>query len=639
MCGIVGFVGFRGKETLHAMATALRHRGPDGEGYFESDSVSLAARRLAIVDVPGGHQPMRNEDGSIVVVFNGEIYNAAALRSGLERLGHRFHTRCDTEIIPHLYEECGEEFVQSLNGQFAIAIWDGNKRKLLLSRDRLGIKPLFYHMNGPRFHFGSEIKAVLAGLEKSPATNLEAVYHYLSFKCVPAPLTVYKGIHAVLPGEQIVLQDRRLTKRCYWTFDYTPIESVGPEEAVDRLEQLLTASVKRRMIADVPVGALLSGGVDSSLIVALAAKESNKPIHTFTLGYKDRFQHKDREVEAARQVARQFNTDHHEYEMSSAELVEDLPRIFGCFDEPFAGVMSPYFLNKLVGRHVKVCLGGDGADELFGSYLSHRLAQPIHNLLQFGTGEVRANPRLAAPFERDIDYVESLADAHDWLWRSSLFVFSEEDKRKLLNTDFHEFSMYDTTVMARNIFAQCATEDPQNRQQHFDCCTVLPDLVLNFNDRLSMAHSIETRVPFLDHEIVEFATPLPGNWKIRNGCCKWILKEVAKRHLPAEIVDRPKEGFVMPVNDWQRNELRNLIEETLRPGRLAAHGFFRPEAVSDMVARYYGGETRLQYKVWSLFCFQSWYDSVGSSKEVAATEEARDGLEIDHARSKTVQAV
>ena len=638
MCGITGFVGFRDHVALRAMANALRHRGPDDRGEFESDAASLAVRRLAIVDVPGGHQPMTNEDGSIVVVFNGEIYNAAALRRGLERLGHRFRTRCDTEILPHLYEECGNEFVQGLNGQFAIAVWDGKHRELLLTRDRLGIKPLFYQADDRHLRFGSEIKAILAGLDESPSTNLEAVYHYLSFKCVPAPLTIYKGIKAVLPGEQVAFRDGRLTKRRYWTFDYTPVESVDPQEAVDRLEKLLTASVKQRMIADAPVGALLSGGVDSSLIVAMAAKESSRPIKTFTLGYKERYGRKDREVEAARQVARLFGTDHHEYRTSSAELVEDLPRIFGCFDEPFAGVMSPYFLHKLVGQHVKVCLGGDGADELFGSYLSHRLAQPIHNLLQFGTAELRANPRLAAPFERDIDYVESLANAHDWSWRSSLFVFSEEDKRQLLNPDFHEFSVFDTSAMTRDIFARCGTQDPQNRQQHFDCSTVLPDLVLNFNDRLSMAHSIETRVPFLDHEVVEFTAPLPGNWKIRDGVCKWLLKEVARRHLPAEIVDRPKEGFVMPVNDWQRIELRNLIEKTLRPGRLEAHGFFRPEAVSDLVSRYYAGETQLQYKVWSLFCFQSWYDGVASSEEVARDEE-RESLGIDYSRSTTAQAV
>jgi len=590
------------------MAQILRHRGPDDEGFFESPSASLCSTRLAIVDVDRGHQPMGNEDGSVIVAFNGEIYNAEELRRSLQSSGHVFRTRCDTEVVPHLYEKYGDDFVQQLNGQFAIALWDARRRKLVLTRDRLGIKPLFYYPCGQSLRFGSEIKAILASLTATPNMNVEAFYHYLSFKFVPAPLTMYEGIAAVLPGEQVVFRDGKISKRTYWNLNETGDETLDAQDAVERLNHLLRASMQRRLVSDVPVGALLSGGVDSSLIVALASEFSGEPVKTFTLGYEGPFAHKDREAEAARQVAAIFDTEHHEHLTSHHEFVQDLPDILSAFDEPFAGVMSPYCLNKLVSQHVKVCLGGDGADELFGSYLAHRLAQPIERFLAHGPASVRKNPSLVAPFENDIDFVAGLADRRDWCWRANLLVFSDEEKRDLLNTDFTALGMCDTAAWVRGIFDGCLTKDVQNRQQFYDCRTVLPDLVLKFNDRLSMAHSVETRVPFLDHELVEFVAGLPGDWKIREGQCKWLLKEVARRYLPDTIVDRPKEGFVMPINDWQRDALRSRIEDTLLPERLEQHGLLRSDAVSQLVQRYYAGDTALQYKVWSLFCFQTWFE-------------------------------
>lgn len=613
MCGICGFTGSPNRAALNAMTAALAHRGPDDAGTFVRPQVSLGVRRLAIVDVARGHQPMGSEDGAVAVVFNGEIYNAAELRTDLRALGHQFHTQCDTEVLPHLYEEYGDEFVQQLDGQFAIALWEARRRRLLLTRDRLGIRPLYYAVTDGRLVFGSELKSVLRGLATPPSVNPEAVYHYLSLKCVPAPLSIYDGIHALRPGQQVAWCGGRLTKRTYWSLEAAGQAPVKVEDAVDELEALLVRSVRRRLVADVPVGVMLSGGLDSSLLAAIACHLRGAPLETFTLGYPDGFAHKDAEVAAAHAVARALRTAHHDYRVSHAEYGADLPHILAAFDEPFAGVVSPYFLCKLIRRHVKVCLSGDGADELFGSYLAHRLAQPIANVRRYGADAVRARPELAAPCEGDLERVLRLATPDDWRWRAALGVFSDAEKRDLLNPELAAWADFSTAEWLRAALAACPHDDPQNRQQHLDCRTLLPDVVLTFNDRLAMAHSVETRVPFLDHRLVEFVSGLPGDRKIRAGCCKWLLKEVARRWLPHAIVDRPKEGFVAPVNEWQQAAFRPLIEAALTPERLARHGFFRPASVTGLVRRYYGGETELRYKVWVLFCFQVWHEHVGAA--------------------------
>ena len=594
------------------MTAALRHRGPDDDGCISLPHVSLGARRLAIVDPAGGRQPMSNEDCSVTVVFNGEIYNAQALRDELAARGHVFQTRCDTEVLPHLYEEFGDNFVTRLDGQFSIGLWDARRQRLVLTRDRLGIRPLYYARQAHRFVFGSEIKSVLLGLERRPTLNLEAIFHYLTLKYVPAPLTSYAGVRALRPGEQLVYQNERRTVRRYWSLEQVPESPVDADDAAARLEDLLVSSIRGRMIADVPVGAMLSGGLDSSLIVAIAAELTGRPLHTFTLAYDEDFAHKRTDVEAARRVAQLFGTEHHEYTLTRDEFIADLPAVLQAFDEPFAGVISPYFLCKLVAQHVKVCLSGDGADELFGSYLAHRLAQPVNNLRTLGISAVRDWPELLAPCQDDFGLVQSFARLPEWEWRAALGVFTDDEKRGLLNPDFHEFVDLSTVDWLRNQFAACPHADPQNRQQHMDCRNLLPDLVLRFNDRLSMAHSIETRVPFVGHELVEYVSGLSGRLKIHHGACKWLLKEIARRRLPAEIVDRPKEGFVPPVNEWQREAFRPQIEATLHPARLAAHGFFEIESVGSLVDRYYAGQTDLQYKVWALFCFQMWYDHVAA---------------------------
>ena len=620
MCGICGFIDQPNSDLLSAMTQALTHRGPDEMGTWESPEVSLGSRRLSIVDLARGQQPMTSEDGSVVVVYNGEIFNAPELRTRLIQHGHILHTTCDTELIPHLYEERGEDFAHELNGQFAIAVWDKKRHRMILTRDRLGIKPLFYCTRNDRLYFASEIKSILLAGKTRPSINLEALYHYLTFKYVPHPLTIYQGIQSLCPGEQIIFEQGQIKRRTYWEIPHTENLIRDPLQAVDRLDELLQLAIKRQLLSDVPVGVLLSGGLDSSLMVAITSRLMHEPLKTFTLVYEDDFAHKSPETIAARKVSQLFETQHLEHVATHRELLDDLPNIFAAFDEPFATVMSPYFVNKLVSKHVKVCLSGDGADEMFGSYLSHRIAQPIHHIKTFGEKYVRQHPELLTPCESIADRVYQLAQMEDWDWRTQLGVFADVEKLALLSPELEGLQQYSTTQRVRKELRRCTNHDAQNRQQEFDCRTMLPDHVLNYSDKLSMAHSVEIRVPSLDHELVEYALSVAGNLKIHHGCCKWLLKQVARRYLPPEIVDRPKEGFVMPINNWQQTVFESAIRETLTPERLNQHRLFQPEIVQQLVHRYYSGQTDLQYKVWTLFCFQCWYDQVYQSRTTEPCE-------------------
>ncbi|MRR13091.1 asparagine synthase (glutamine-hydrolyzing), partial [bacterium] len=357
---------------------SLVHRGPDEDGFFLDDGISLGMRRLAIVDLATGKQPVHNEDKTIWAVFNGELYNFPELRLELERRGHRFYTdHSDSELIVHLYEEYGAGFPNHVNGMFAIAVWDATSRKLLLVRDRIGVKPLFYAQVGQDVLFGSEIKALLIHPRCPREMDCVSIYHYLSFKNVPAPLTAFKGIRQLRPGEMLVFEDGRLDLRRWWQVRFEERADLSREEAEETIRELLDDATAIRMRCDVPFGAYLSGGVDSSTVVSIMSRHATRPIETFSLGYEDELANKQADLYHARRVAEQFGANHHEYIMSSSELAQDLPAVIRAFDQPFSGTVSTFFLSKLITQHVKVAISGDGADELFGSYLSHRLARPM----------------------------------------------------------------------------------------------------------------------------------------------------------------------------------------------------------------------------------------------------------------------
>ncbi len=618
MCGICGFTGKSDTILLRSMMGSLLHRGPDEEGLFVNDKINLGFRRLSIVDIKSGQQPVHNEDKSLWSIFNGEIYNHKELRSELLKKGHQFYTdHSDSELIVHLYEEYGESFVKKINGMFAIALWNNNEERLLLFRDRMGVKPIFYSSINGKLVFSSEIKAILLHPDYSKEVNTEAIFHYFSFKNIPSPLTAFQGIFCLLPGEVLDYSRGNISKRKWWKVTFKENEGLNEAQTKDTIISLLEDSVRIRTECDVSFGAYLSGGLDSSLIVSIMAQISDQPIKTFSLGYTDNLKNKETDLYFARKVSRQFQTDHHEYIISSKELVDDIESVIAAFDQPFAGTISTFFLSKLIAKHVKVALSGDGADELFGSYLSHRLAQPMHHLKQLQKkkkGLFLSNEELQLLEPFDLEYLNNL-DAgslkHGTNWRYSLYVFSDEDKERLFSSKFKSIlgGQVSTRLLLENYLKSIGTSDPLNRILELEWNTHFPDQVLAFVDSLSMAHSLETRSPFLDYRLVEFAATIPGNMKIKNGIVKDILKQAAKSRLHTSIIQRQKEGFVLPIFVWMLDQLKLYILEILSEKRLKRHGLLSVGYVNHIVKSFYEGDRDLAAKIWTLAMFQVWWET------------------------------
>jgi len=616
MCGICGFTGDKDPVVLKRMTDTIVHRGPDDDGYYADGKINLGMRRLSIIDVATGQQPIHNESKNLWTVFNGEIYNFQELRKDLEAKGHQFYTdHSDTEVIVHLYEEYGRDFAHRINGMFALALWDRTADKLLLIRDRMGVKPLFYALVGDKLIFGSEIKAILQHPAYQRGVNYEAVYHYFTLKNIPAPMTAFAGIHSLLPGELLIFARGDIVKERWWKIRFQEREDWDEHDIQERILALLEDATRLRMISDVPFGAYLSGGVDSSVIVALMARYSNQPVKTFTLGYEDELKNKEADLYHARKVSQAFRTEHHEYIMSWRELLDDIDDVIAAFDQPFSGTIATFFLSKLIAKHVKVALSGDAADELFGSYLSHRVAQPmdhfkiLHNKVDDGTltdGERDLFKPCDIPFLSDL-YQKSGGD--DVSWRYQLGVFTDEQKQDILSQNFlarlNGASSY--AIFAEN-FQNTTTRDPLNRILEMEWNTQLPDQVLAFIDFLSMAHSVEVRSPFLDYRLVEFVATIPGRLKIRNGIVKDILKKTVEPLLPAGITERPKEGFVLPIFDWMVEKMEGYSLDVLSEERLKKHNLFNKDEVGKIVQSYYSGHRKNAVKIWNLMMFQIWWE-------------------------------
>ncbi|MBS2038640.1 asparagine synthase (glutamine-hydrolyzing) [bacterium] len=603
MCGIAGVFGARAPEVVDKMLQVLAHRGPDDQHCVPGEGFTLGARRLSIIDLAGGRQPLSTPDQNVWACQNGEIYNFPELREELRNQGHQFSNRSDTEVLPHLYQLHGDGMAGAIHGMFAVAVWDKQRSRGLLIRDRSGKKPLYYTQRGEQLWFASEIKALLQipGFERK--LNQEAVYHFLSLKNVPHPLTAFEGVHMLPPAHQLIWENGRIhSVKPYWKLDWTPLQGeLQEQELAEELLIRLERGVKRRLLADVPVGFFLSGGLDSSLATALAASSSAQKIKTFTLRYRadSSTPGKELDLACARQIARQYDTEHYEEELDFSRFQDELPAILTHFDEPFGGVMSTYFLSRLIVKHLKVAISGDGADELFGSYLSHRLARPLAEFAQGKTDDL-------GHFQEQPDFLARLTSPHDWEWRSKLFVFTEADKRRLYRPEC--LPQADTSQWMRKIFEGCTAQDPLNRVLEAEFLTQLPDQVLAFADRLSMAHSLEIRTGFLDTEVMEFAARIPGRFKIHGQEIKSVLKTAARKYLPAEAIDRPKEGFVMPVNQWLAGWLLDYARQQLSKQRLDQHGLFETAEVSRLVEEFAAGNSGLANKVLSLLCFQIWYD-------------------------------
>jgi asparagine synthase (glutamine-hydrolysing) len=586
MCGIAGVFGDGDRAAVDVMLSTLIHRGPDDGFSVGGERFALGVRRLSIVDVAGGRQPMANEDGHIWAAQNGEIYNYPRLRPQLLGAGHVLQTQCDTEVLPHLYEDHGNELPTRLDGMFAAAIWDDARGQGLLARDRMGKKPLYYLQRGDALYFASEIKALLALPGFRRELNLEALHHYLSLKHVPHPVSIFKGISILPPGHRLAFtigEAPRVSR--YWDVSFATdadSERLSDDDAADRMVALLKQGIERRLMSDVPIGFFLSGGLDSSLSTALAAELTGGRIKTFTLTYGSDSTTPGKEADRrwARWVAERYDTEHHEETVEFASFPDSIGGILRCFDEPFAGVVSSYFLSQRIAKHVKVAMSGDGADELFGSYLSHRLASQQH------------------------------PSSIDMSWRSQLVVFNEEQKRALYAPEVgRELEGVCTPALFDAAFARGTAGDPLNRVLEAEFKTVFPDQVLTYGDRLSMAHSLEVRSAYLDTDFVTAAATLPARMKIRGGETKFLLKHIARRYFPAEMVDRPKEGFLMPIARWLQNDLEAYVRATLAPERLARHGVFRVEAVQALVDRLYqpGSDYHDVNRVLALVIFQEWH--------------------------------
>ncbi len=627
MCGIAGVFGLPDEAAVRRMLRVLAHRGPDQEHAVGGREFTLGACRLSIVDVEGGRQPLSNEDGTIWAAQNGELYNFPEVRRKLVARGHRLSTRCDTEILPHLYEDHRADLVQHIDGMFAVAIWDDVRKIGVLVRDRMGKKPLYYWLTGQALYFASEVKGLLSipGFERR--MNLEALHHFLSYKHVPHPLSIFEGIAVLPPAHVLVFRpETGPVIRRYWSAKFAgqgAAPELPEEEIVDRLLALLRRGVERRLMADVPIGFFLSGGIDSSLSTALAAELSGEPVRTFTLTYAgdSTTAGKEEDRRWARWVAEKYGTEHHEETVACSSFPATLRRVIQCFDEPFAGVISTYYLSQLIGRHVKVALSGDGADELFGSYLSHRLAFPLSRYQEYlRTGKTE----LISPFESQLDTLSRLAGLEEWVWRHELAVFTEEEKARLYAPSVAAtMAGYSTREHLRGYFDALSTDDPLNRVLAVEFMTFLPDQVLTFVDRLSMAHSLEVRTAFLDTDVVTFVAGLPGKLKIRDGESKYILKKAALRYFPQEMVFRRKEGFLMPIGEWLGRDLEGYVRQTLSRERLRKHEIFDEDRVQTLVDAFYQGHSGPRYanQVLSLIVFQEWYELYMMGRDTASARE------------------
>jgi asparagine synthase (glutamine-hydrolysing) len=620
MCGIAGFTDSDPSSssqpadaafsTVHVMCDVIRHRGPDDEGIHVEPGIGLGMRRLSIIDLSTGHQPIHNEDRTIWIVFNGEIYNYRELRRELESAGHQFYTASDTETIVHAYEEWGEQAFGRLRGMFGIAIWDGRQRMLLLARDRAGIKPLHYTMRGERLYFGSEIKSLLAAGAVDREIDPEALDHYLSFLYVPRDRAIFKGVRKLAPGHYLTFMAGRIEVRQYWQIGTAERFQGTADEAAHALEGVLAGAVESHMVSDVPLGAFLSGGVDSSVVVGLMARASRRPVKTFSIGFDEpQFD----ELEHARSVATHFGTDHHEFVVRPDGL-SILDRLIEHFDEPFAdsSAIPTWYVSEVARRHVTVVLSGDGGDELFGGYdryLPHPRVAQFDRLPLPGKRRVASIAWPLLPHGmRGKNFLRHVARTDDGRYLDSIAFFQPDEKRALYTADMQRRldGHHAEDLLARH-FARFNALPPHSRMMRFDFETYLPEDVLTKVDRMSMAHSIESRVPLLDNEVIEFASTLPASLKIANGRRKHVLKEAARRLLPPEILDRRKQGFGVPLGVWFRGGLTDVFSDVLRSPTTRQRGYFAPAFIDRMVGEHLSGKRDHTLRLWQLLVFELWH--------------------------------
>jgi asparagine synthase (glutamine-hydrolysing) len=610
MCGICGIASRGGAVDpgrLEAMSATLVHRGPDADGSFLDDGVAFAARRLSIIDLERGDQPLANEDGSVVVVQNGEIYNHEALHAELERAGHRFATRCDTEVLAHAYEEWGERFPERLRGMFALALWDARRRRLLLARDRFGIKPLYWSAENGELLFASELRAFPRG-----EVDLDALEAFLAFNAVPHPLSIFRGVGKLEPGDLLVWEDGRVRIERFARPAPAPADGLrreSAEELAAELRDRLRDSVRAHLVSDVPVGVLLSGGVDSGLLAALAAQETSAPVRTFSIGFEEgSFD----ETADARLVAERYGTEHHEL-VVRPDAAQLLPALAEAFDEPFAdsSALPTYLVSELAARDVKVALSGEGGDELFAGYYTYaadllalrtaplaRLARPLVERLPSSDRRLSFDYK-AKRFVRAA-HLPPLERHHGWKE-----IFSADARAELTGRS----TSFDPVDLLRGRFAETDGAELLARLQDVDLGVLMVADQLTKTDRASMAHSLEARVPFCDPAVAELALALPRRLRVRGLAKKVLLRKAAEPLLPAEIVRGKKRGFSIPAAAWLRGELEPFARDVLAPETLRRQGFFEPRAVTRLLDDHVAGREDVSRQLWGLLSFTLWHEA------------------------------
>ncbi len=612
MCGIAGFIDFdrtdaSAEQLIDSMCKIIRHRGPDDQGTWTGEGVALGMRRLSIIDVSGGHQPIFNEDKSILIVFNGEIYNYRELQEELQARGHQFGTNSDTETIVHAYEEYGDDFVKRLRGMFVLAIWDRKRKRLLITRDRFGKKPLNYYWDGQRLIFGSEIKSILeAGIPRE--VNHEALDEYLVYRYVPTPNTLFKGVMKLPAAHTLVYEQGQIKVQRYWDLPFTPTCNDDEATAIERIRELIKDAVKVRLMSEVPLGAFLSGGIDSSVVVGVMSQMMSQPVKTFSIGFEE---DDYSELPYAKQVAEHFGTEHREF-FVRPDLISVLPQLVWDYDEPFgdSSMVPTYYVSKLAREHVTVALTGDGGDEIFAGYKHYAREQAINHIPGPLRSILGVGSRFMPDGMRGKKRLRNINNDLSLRYVQGTMVFPVGSRASMYTPEYfaklHGYNPYDRQA---SVFKNVSHLDVVTQMQYADARNYLVDDIMVKVDKASMFNSLETRAPLLDQHLVEYVSSLAPSLRMpKDGTLKYLLKKATADILPPDILTRKKQGFSMPMDHWFRGELSGYAHETLESPRARERGIFNPDFIGNLLKTHQGNKlVNHSSAIWTMLCLELWF--------------------------------
>jgi asparagine synthase (glutamine-hydrolysing) len=632
MCGIAGFTSFHKKNydkknVMDSMLTAIEHRGPDASGDYFEDSINLGHRRLSIVDLESGAQPLTSVDGKLTIVFNGEIYNYVELQEQLKKQGFEFQTSSDTEVIIHLYRKYGLDFLSHLNGMFAIALWDKELEQLIIARDRMGEKPIYYQYRDDEFIFSSELKSLVKHPFVTKEISLRGLNKYLTYEYIPAPQTILENVWKVEAGEMIIIKKNSMKKSLYWKHPFHEFNDSGDvhgneEQVLEQFDSLLNDSIRTRLQADVPVGVLLSGGIDSSLVTAVAAKQAKSKVKSFSIYFDEESYDESSYI---KRMVDDFGLDHHHQTLRAQDMLGIIDNMGMIMDEPMSdpSIVPTYLLSKMTSQHVKTVLGGDGADELFAGYptyvankliqgyniIPYELRTPLTNFIKHSLGKFipvsSKNIALDFKLQQFFRGAGVVSEIRFFKWMGG---FLETEKKSILKDDVNQRLLGDFAYDDINRYlSRTNVQNELERLLYLSQKLYLCDDILHKVDRASMQNSLEVRAPFLDHRIVEFASQLPERYKLKGFNKKRILKKLAKRYIPNEIITRPKKGFGIPITQWLKEDLKAPMLDLLSKEHLDKQGIFEHDSINNLIQDHLNNKTNNRKLLWNLMCFQLWY--------------------------------